>query len=157
MVTTPTSERLASWITGTGPTVASVLRRGYVEYRGLLAVVGVSGESTSHHELDRAVRLLVTGPRSHGAAKGDRVVLHTKNRSECFTSDHALAIGGFVRFALSGNSYSGLRSRSVHRDQAPREVVSKMKQIRIRPQGRRREPWWSWIDTRTPSGRVLPY
>jgi hypothetical protein len=38
-----------------------------------------------------------------------------------------------------------------------RELVSKMKQIRIRRQTRRPEPWWSWIDTRTPSGRVLPY
>jgi len=32
-----------------------------------------------------------------------------------------------------------------------------MQRIRIRRQTRRPEPWWSWIDTRTPSGRVLPY
>ena len=38
-----------------------------------------------------------------------------------------------------------------------RELMSKMKQIRIRRQPRRPEPWWCWIDTRTPSGRVLPY
>lgn len=37
------------------------------------------------------------------------------------------------------------------------EQVSEMKQIRVRPQKTRREPWWSYIDTRTPSGRVLPY
>ncbi len=49
------------------------------------------------------------------------------------------------------------RSRSVHRDRTSKELVSKMKQIRIRRQPRRPEPWWSWIDTRTPSGWVLPY
>jgi hypothetical protein len=37
------------------------------------------------------------------------------------------------------------------------ELVSKMKQIQIRRQPWRPDPWWSWIDTRTPSGRVLPY
>ena len=105
MVTTPASEGLASWSTGMSPTVVSVLRRGYVEYRGLLAVVDVSGESTSYHELDRAVCLLVTGPRSH-AVKGDPMAVHIKNRSEGFTIDYALAIGGFVRVALSGDPYS---------------------------------------------------
>ena len=38
-----------------------------------------------------------------------------------------------------------------------RELVSKMQRVRIRAQKRRQEPWWRWIDTRTPSGRVLPY
>jgi len=38
-----------------------------------------------------------------------------------------------------------------------RELVSTMQKIRIRRQKPRSEPWWCWIDTRTPSGRVLPY
>jgi len=38
-----------------------------------------------------------------------------------------------------------------------RELVSTMQQIRIRRQKPRSEPWWCWIDTRTPSGRVLPF
>jgi hypothetical protein len=40
---------------------------------------------------------------------------------------------------------------------AGRELVSTMQQFRIRRQARRPEPWWCWIDTRTPSGRVLPF
>jgi hypothetical protein len=40
---------------------------------------------------------------------------------------------------------------------ASKRSVKKMRQIRIRRQGRLPEPWWAWIDTRTPSGRVLPY
>ncbi|NIH80725.1 class I adenylate-forming enzyme family protein [Amycolatopsis viridis] len=84
-----------------GPTVASVLRRGYTEFADLPAVVDVSGTTTTYAELGRDARLLVTGLRNQGARHGDRIVVLTKNRPECFTLDHALAIGGFVRVALS--------------------------------------------------------
>ncbi|MFA3878019.1 class I adenylate-forming enzyme family protein [Streptomyces sp. MMCC 100] len=84
-----------------GPTVASILRRGHEEFRDLPAVVEPTGEVTTYGELGAAARRLVTGLRRLGAAKGDRIVLLTKNRSECFTLDHALAIGGYARVALS--------------------------------------------------------
>ncbi|MFF0488630.1 AMP-binding protein [Nocardia sp. NPDC004068] len=84
-----------------GPTVASVLRRGYLDYADLPAVVETSGETVTYRELGSRARRLVSGLRALGAGKGDRVVVLTGNRSECFTIDHALAIGGFVRVALS--------------------------------------------------------
>jgi hypothetical protein len=57
----------------------------------------------------------------------------------------------------SGNSWPCPGSRPTHQGQTPRELVSIMQQIRIRRQKPRSEPWWCWIDTRTPAGRVLPF
>ncbi|MEU6561611.1 class I adenylate-forming enzyme family protein [Nocardia nova] len=84
-----------------GQTLASALRRGYVEFADLPAVIERDGSTTSYRELGAAARRLVSGLRDLGAAKGDRIVVLTSNRSECFTIDHALALGGFVRVALS--------------------------------------------------------
>ncbi|MFG2657339.1 class I adenylate-forming enzyme family protein [Streptomyces sp. NPDC048425] len=84
-----------------GPTVASILRRGHEEYRDLPAVVDPAGHVMTYGELGAAARRLVTGLQGLRAAKGDRVVVLTKNRSECFVLDHALAIGGYARVALS--------------------------------------------------------
>ena len=85
-----------------GPTVASVLRRGHVEFAELPAVViPEDGRTVTYRELGAAARRCVGGLRGLGATPGDRVVLLTANRPECFVVDHALAIGGFVRVALS--------------------------------------------------------
>lgn len=84
-----------------GPTVASVLLRGHREYGDRPAIVEPGGRTVSYRELGSLARRLVGGLRSLGLTKGDRVVVLTKNRPECFVLDHALAIGGFVRVALS--------------------------------------------------------
>ncbi|MEE2062009.1 class I adenylate-forming enzyme family protein [Rhodococcus artemisiae] len=105
-----------------GPTVASVLRRGYAEYADLPAVVDLSGNVTTYRELGRDARRLVAGFGSLGATKGDRVVVLTKNRSECFTIDHALAIGGFVRVALSYRLHQREVAEIVH-DAGARIVI----------------------------------
>ncbi|WP_081654992.1 class I adenylate-forming enzyme family protein [Amycolatopsis orientalis] len=84
-----------------GPTVASVLLRGHREFADLPAILERDGRTVSYRELGSLARRLVGGLRSLGLTKGDRVVVLTKNRPECFVLDHALAIGGFVRVALS--------------------------------------------------------
>ncbi|WP_255426514.1 class I adenylate-forming enzyme family protein [Pseudonocardia sp. C8] len=86
---------------GAGPTVASVLLRAHAEFGDLPAVRHPDGRTTSYRELGASARRCVGGLRALGAAPGDRVVVLTKNRPECFVVDHALAIGGFVRVALS--------------------------------------------------------
>ncbi|ALJ20852.1 class I adenylate-forming enzyme family protein [Microbacterium sp. No. 7] len=91
----------AAWNPEFSPTIASVFRRGYVEFADRPAVFELDGSVTTYAELGRAARRLVSGIDAAGIRKGDRVVVLTKNRSECFTIDHALAIGGFVRVALS--------------------------------------------------------
>ncbi|QKT06504.1 AMP-binding protein [Gordonia sp. X0973] len=83
------------------PTIASVFRRNYVEYADRPAVRHADGSVTTYAELGDAARRLVGGLRARGIEKGDRVAVVTTNRDECFTVDHALAIGGFVRVALS--------------------------------------------------------
>ncbi|MFT4201280.1 class I adenylate-forming enzyme family protein [Gordonia sp. (in: high G+C Gram-positive bacteria)] len=83
------------------PTIASVFRRNYVEYADRPAVRHTGGGVTTYAELGDAARRLVTGLNERGIKKGDRVAIITVNRDECFTIDHAMAIGGFVRVALS--------------------------------------------------------
>ncbi|MET9328109.1 AMP-binding protein [Tsukamurella sp. NPDC003166] len=85
----------------TGPTLASLYRRGYRDFAGLPAMVCADGSEVSYAELGDRARSLVAGLRDCGIAQGDRVVILTNNRHECFVIDHALAIGGFVRVALS--------------------------------------------------------
>ncbi|MGA4792119.1 AMP-binding protein [Nocardia sp. AB354] len=105
-----------------GPTVASVLRRGYLDYADLPAVVEPSGATLTYRELGSRARRLISGLRSLGAVKGDRVVVLTENRPECFVIDHALAIGGFVRVALSYRLHPG-EVAGIVRDAAARIVI----------------------------------
>lgn len=84
-----------------GPTFASAFRRCYVEFAELPAIRELDGRVTTYAELGRRAGRLVAGLNELGVVKGDRVVILTKNRSESFVIDHALAIGGFVRVALS--------------------------------------------------------
>ncbi|WP_440712488.1 class I adenylate-forming enzyme family protein [Gordonia sp. FQ] len=86
---------------GVGPTVAGVLRRGYREYADLPAIVDVAGATITYAELGERAGRLVAGLQAHGLGKGDRVVILTTNRAEAMILDHALAIGGYVRAALS--------------------------------------------------------
>ncbi|MFT3661440.1 MAG: AMP-binding protein [Gordonia sp. (in: high G+C Gram-positive bacteria)] len=87
--------------TAVGPTVASVFRRGYREYAGLPAIVELDGAVITYDELGDRAHRLVAGLQARGLAKGDRVVVLSANRAEGMILDHALALGGYVRAALS--------------------------------------------------------
>ncbi len=83
-----------------GITIASVLTRGYSEFRDLPAVIEADGDVITYGELGRRARAVVGGLQHIGVAAGSRVVVLTKNRTECIVIDHALAIGGYARIAL---------------------------------------------------------
>jgi acyl-CoA synthetase (AMP-forming)/AMP-acid ligase II len=82
-------------------TVASILTRGYSQFRDLPAVIEPDGADLTYGELGGRARALVGGLQGLGIPSRSRVVVLTKNRPECFIIDHALAIGGYARVALT--------------------------------------------------------
>src|ERR1700741_3688802 len=82
-------------------TVVACLARSHEQFAQEIAVRNLDGTAKTYAELGREARQLVAGLYNHGLAQGDRVVVLTQNRTECFTIEHALAIGGLVRVALS--------------------------------------------------------
>ena len=85
---------------GRGVTIASVLSRGYSQFRDLPAVIGADGTITTYAQLGHQARTLVAGLQALGVGVGSRVAVLAKNRAETFLIDHALAIGGLARIAL---------------------------------------------------------
>lgn len=68
-----------------GPTLASVLRRGHLEFGELPAVVDlVSAAIAPYAELAERARCPVMGLQWLGATKGDRIVVLAKDRGESF-------------------------------------------------------------------------
>jgi acyl-CoA synthetase (AMP-forming)/AMP-acid ligase II len=82
-------------------TLTSAFAESYRRFADKTAVVEQSGAVLTYAELGSRARRLAGGLASLGMATGDRAIMLTKNRPECFVVDHAFAAGRFVRVALS--------------------------------------------------------
>ncbi|NMI01772.1 class I adenylate-forming enzyme family protein [Pseudonocardia acidicola] len=103
-------------------TWASALAETYRRYGGEPAVRTGPGEVLSYAELGRRARRLAGGLAALGVRPGDRVMIMTINRPECFLVDHALAAGGFVRVAVSHRLHAG-EVAHIARDCEPAAIV----------------------------------
>ncbi|MQA15222.1 MAG: AMP-binding protein [Pseudonocardiaceae bacterium] len=103
-------------------TWTSALAESYRRYAGEPAVRTGRGEVLSYAELGARARRLAGGLAALGVRPGDRVMVVTANRPECFLVDHGLAAGGFVRVAVSYRLHPG-EVAHIARDCEPKAVV----------------------------------
>lgn len=104
-------------------TWTSALAEAYQRYAAEPAVRLAPGEVLSYAELGVRARRLAGGLAALGLRPGDRVMVVTANRPECFVLDHALAAGGFVRVAV-GHRLHASEIAHIARDCEPRVVVA---------------------------------
>ncbi|MDQ0381157.1 class I adenylate-forming enzyme family protein [Amycolatopsis thermophila] len=82
-------------------TLASAFTDVHAKFATRPAVLGPDGPVLTYGELGARARRLAHGLTGLGAGTGDRIIVVSANRTESFVVDHALAVGGFVRVALS--------------------------------------------------------
>jgi long-chain acyl-CoA synthetase len=80
--------------------LATVVERSYRLYAGQTAVIDGERRCT-YAELGSRVHRVADALRRQGFRRGDRIVLLSRNSREFWEVEHALAVGGFVRVALT--------------------------------------------------------